>query len=163
MSSIDDEDAVRRRRRLATTIKESMRDLGNQLTLLNHHVGARLAIKDVDFDCLEVINRHGPLSPSALARLAGLHPATVTGILDRLERGGWISRDRDPEATDRRSVVVQALRDRSAEVYRLYGTMNASMDGILAGYDGTQLELLADFLLQTAHAGRDATDELSTI
>lgn len=42
-----------------------------QLTLLNDHVGSRLEIKDVDFDCLEVINRHGPLSPSALARLAG--------------------------------------------------------------------------------------------
>lgn len=33
---------ARQRRRLTTTIKESMRDLGNQLTLLNHHVGSRL-------------------------------------------------------------------------------------------------------------------------
>jgi DNA-binding MarR family transcriptional regulator len=35
------------------------------------------------------------LSPSVLARRAGLHPATMTGILDRLERGRWITRDRD--------------------------------------------------------------------
>jgi MarR family len=40
--------------------------------------------------CLDLITRHGPLSPSAPARRAGLHPATMTGILDRLERGGWV-------------------------------------------------------------------------
>lgn len=164
MSSVayEDSDAARQRRRLTNTIKESMRDLGNQLSLLNRHVGARLDIKDADLDCLELIARHGPVSPSALARRTGLHPATVTGVLDRLERGGWITRDRDPAATDRRSVVVAARRDRGAEIYRLYGGMNASMDEIFAGYDEAQLELLADFLRRTAHAGRDATDELSS-
>jgi DNA-binding MarR family transcriptional regulator len=146
---------------LTTSIKESMRDLSNQLTLLNHHVGARLEIKDIDFDCLEVINRHGPLSPSALARRAGLHPATVTGILDRLERGGWVTRERDPQASDRRAVALRATRERTAEMYQLYSGMNASMDQICDGYDGAQLELLADFLRRTTRAGREATDDLS--
>lgn len=158
---LDDRSGMRRRRRLTTAIKDSMRDLGSQLTLLNHHVGARLEIKDVDFDCLEVINRHGPLSPSRLSRLAGLHPATVTGVLDRLERGGWVSRDRDPDAADRRAVTVRALRDRSADVFRLYRGMNSSMDEICGGYDEQQLEVLADFLRRTTLAGREATADLS--
>ncbi len=51
-----------------------MRELGIQLTLLNHHVGSRLEIKDVDFDCLDVISRHGPMSPSALAAVPGCTP-----------------------------------------------------------------------------------------
>jgi DNA-binding MarR family transcriptional regulator len=74
----------------------SLRDLGAQLSLLNHSVGARLELKATDLECLDLITGHGPLSPSALARRAGLHPATLTGILDRLERGGWIERGRDP-------------------------------------------------------------------
>jgi DNA-binding MarR family transcriptional regulator len=153
-------DAQRRRRRSTTAIKESLRELSNQLSLLNHHVGAHLDLKDVDLDCLELINRHGPLSPSALARRAGLHPATMTGILDRLERGGWVARRRDP--SDRRAVVVQAVRDRNAELFGLYSGMNTSMDQICAGYDDTELELLADFLRRTTNAGRDATDELAS-
>ena len=40
--------------------------------------------------------------------------------------------------------------------------MNASMDQIIDGYDEAQLELLADFLTRTTHAGKAATDELST-
>ena len=152
---------ARQRRRLTAAIKESMRDLGNQLTLLNHHVGSRLEIKDVDFDCLEVINRHGPISPSALARRAGLHPATMTGILDRLERGGWITRDRDPQAVDRRAVAVRATRERVSEVFHLYQGMNASMDQICDRYDDGQLQVLADFLQRTTSAGRAATEELA--
>jgi DNA-binding MarR family transcriptional regulator len=155
-----DLDAQRRRRRSTTAIKESLRELSNQLSLLNHHVGAHLDLKDVDLDCLELINRHGPLSPSALARRAGLHPATMTGILDRLERGGWVARERDP--SDRRAVAVRAVRDRNAELFGLYSGMNTSMDQICAGYDDSELELLADFLRRTTNAGRDATDELAS-
>jgi hypothetical protein len=40
--------------------------------------------------------------------------------------------------------------------------MNTSMDQICAGYDDTELELLADFLRRTTNAGRDATDELAS-
>ena len=86
---------ARRRRRLATEIKESLRDLSIELSLLNRQVVTRIDLKDGDLPCMELIARQGPLSPTALARRAGLHPATVTGILDRLERGGWVVRERD--------------------------------------------------------------------
>src|SRR3989441_2918473 len=152
-------EAARRRRRLAAAIGESLRELAIQLSLLNHQVGAQLDLRDVDLDCLDVIDRHGPLSPSALARRAGLHPATITGILDRLEGGGWVARERDP--SDRRAVVVRAVRDRYPDLLRLYAGMNRSMNQIYAGYEETELELVADFLHRTANAGRSATDELS--
>jgi len=107
MSSIsfDSRDAARRRRRLGTAIKESLRELSIQLSLLNHHVSARVDLRDVDLDCLDLISKFGPLSPSALARRAWLHPATMTGILDRLERGGWVIRDRS--TSDRRGVLLR--------------------------------------------------------
>lgn len=154
-------DEARRRRRAITAVKDSLRQVRNQLSLLNHQVSARLELKDVDLDCLELIGRHGPLSPSVLARRAGLHPATVTGILDRLQRGGWIVRERDPDATDRRAVGVRALRGRGGELFRLYSGMNAKLDEIFAGYTEAELELLHDFLRRVGEAGRDATGELS--
>jgi len=153
-------DAARARRRLITTIKESLRAMSTQLSLLNHQVGARIELKDVDLNCLDLLARDGPLSPTALAKRAGLHPATMTGILDRLERGGWVVRDRDPGASDRRSVRVRPLRERGADLYRLYSGMNASLDEICAGYADTELELLADFLHRTTDAGQSAAAAL---
>lgn len=154
-----DPGAPRRRRRSTTAIRECLRELSIQLSLLNHQVGARLELKDVDLDCLDLIDRHGPMSPSALAQRAGLQPSTMTGILDRLERAGWAARDRDP--ADRRAVKVRALRARSAEILGLYAGMNSSMEKILAGYEETELDVIADFLRRTAEAGRNATDALA--
>lgn len=152
---------ARKRRRASTAIKHSLRAVVNQVSLLNRQVCLRVDLKEVDMDCLEAIAQHGPLSPSTLARRAGLHPATVTGILDRLERGGWVVRERDPSAADRRAITVRALRDRNAELFGHYAGMNDAMDELCATYTDAELEVIADFLDRTAGAGHNATEELA--
>ncbi|MCK0110702.1 MarR family transcriptional regulator [Ornithinimicrobium sp. F0845] len=147
----------RRRQRSSTTqVKLALRTLRSQLAVLQHEVGGLVALKDADLDCLDLINQHGPITPSALSRLTGLHPATLTGILDRLERARWITRQRDPEATDRRTVRVQPLPDRNRELIGHYAGMNDAMDSLCAAYTPEQLDLIADFLRRTAEAGATA-------
>jgi DNA-binding MarR family transcriptional regulator len=161
MSSVSPERAeeIRRRQRSSAQVRESLRELRIQLSLLNYRIGSQLDLKDVDLDCLDILDVYGPLSPSALARRAGLHPATMTGVLDRLERGGWLARERD--ASDRRGVVVRILSDRYAELMRFYSPMNRSMNKILAKYSDSELEAIADFMRRTVDAGRNATEELA--
>ena len=161
-SKLTEPEDGRTRRRLNRAIKEALRDVGGELSRLNQSVGGRLDLKGTDLECLDLITRHGPLSPSALAKRAGLHPATMTGVLDRLERGGWIVRDRDP--ADRRGIIIRAQRGRGAEVLRLYlvdSGMNAALDEICDQYSDEELELLAGFLRRTAEAGRTAATKLS--
>jgi DNA-binding MarR family transcriptional regulator len=149
----------RQRRRLTNELKNSLRELTIQLSLLNHQVVANLDFNDGDLPCLELLSRHGPMSPSALAREAGLHPATITGVLDRLERGHWVVRERDP--ADRRAVRVRALADRGAEIFRLYSGMNSAMDEVCNGYTDDELQLILGFIRRTAGAGQDATTQLA--
>src|ERR1700733_850089 len=66
--ALEDGPPARDRRRLSNEIKESLRELTIQLALLNHQVVAHLDFKDGDLPCLDIISRHGPLSPSELAR-----------------------------------------------------------------------------------------------
>ncbi|MEV0649230.1 MarR family transcriptional regulator [Phytomonospora sp. NPDC050363] len=160
MSSVAPEGAGAHRR-LAATVRESLRELAVHLSLLNHQVGARLELKDADIDCLDLVNRLGPLSPTALAKLAGMHPATMTGILDRLEKGGWVARERDPQ--DRRAVRVRALKDRVGELLGAYSGMTTAMNEICAEYSVGELEVIADFIRRSARAGQASAEELREV
>ncbi len=126
--------------------------------MLNRNVAARVDLRDVDIACLDLLVRGGELSPSALARGANLHPATLTGVLDRLEQAGWIARRRD--TADRRSVVIAPLGKRAHELVQLYAGMNTEIDRICAGYNEGQLALIVEFLTKLAEAGRTANERL---
>ena len=54
--------------------------------------------------CLQNLQEHGPLTTGSLAQAVSLSPATVTGILDRMERRGLVTRERRPE--DKRRVLI---------------------------------------------------------
>jgi DNA-binding MarR family transcriptional regulator len=143
--------ADRDRRRRETAVLSGLRDLRIELAVLNHRVGSKAELKDLDFDCLDVVARHGPLTPSALAARVGVHVATMTGILNRLEQGGWVTRTRSDD---------DGAPDRQREIYRLFGGMTSRMAEILAGYSDAELAAIADFLDRTVTAGRSAADEV---
>jgi DNA-binding MarR family transcriptional regulator len=149
-------EAKRARRRRIAAAKQSLRELRIELAVLNHRVGSTIEIKEIDFDCLDVITRHGPISPTALARRVGVHLATMTGILARLESGGWIVRDR--VETDRRAVLVRGVAEKQRDIIRLYEGMNSALDEILDGYSDDQIDFLVDFLRRCTHAGQQAID-----
>ena len=149
----------RDRRRTTVTIKATLRELSNQISLLNRQVSSRVDLKDIDLDCFDFISQVGAITPGGLSRRTGLHPATVTGIIDRLEKSGWIAREQDP--SDRRGTILRALPDRTGELFKLYSGMNEGMDVLCSGYDDAQLDTIADFLAKATEAGRSATDDLA--
>jgi hypothetical protein len=57
---------TRQRRELNRAVRESMRDLAAQLSLLTHQIGGRLDLKGTDLDCLDLIDRYGPIGPGAI-------------------------------------------------------------------------------------------------
>jgi DNA-binding MarR family transcriptional regulator len=82
----------------------------------------------------------------------------MTGILNRLEEGGWITRDRS--ASDRRAVVVASTPGRQRELFEAFGGMNTRMGRIWDGYTDDELDLIAGFLTRTVAAGRASSDEI---
>lgn len=87
-----------------------------------------------------------------------IHPATMTGILDRLEDGGWVIRQRAPD--DRRKVHLRALRSRGPELVRLYAPMNESLNPICAELTVDELRTVAGFLRSVSEAATAAVSQL---
>src|SRR5260221_4766685 len=124
-----DAETSRRRRQTINEITDAMREMAVQMSVLNIRAAEQVGLRDLDLKCLDILMRSGAQSASALARRVGLHPATMTGVLDRLEKGGWIIRDRDPE--DRRPILVRPVRERVGEVVKLFLGITAQMADVL--------------------------------
>lgn len=112
--------------------------------LHNQAVAARVGIGASDGQVLSLLNVDGPMTAGRIAAVTGLSTGSVTALLDRLERGSYIRRERDPN--DRRKVlVVPAIegQQRLAAHYEEYGT---HMQAVLAERTPEELQAIAAFL-----------------
>jgi DNA-binding MarR family transcriptional regulator len=66
---------------------------------------AHLGLTHADFDAVQYLAEAGPVPAGRIAEAMGITSGAVTGLVDRLERAGWVERAR--HEVDRRQVVVQ--------------------------------------------------------
>ncbi|MDQ1128974.1 MarR family winged helix-turn-helix transcriptional regulator [Microbacterium sp. SORGH_AS_0888] len=124
----------------------ALRRLNSALTVSNRVVGARLDIRDGDLAVLDSLHQDGPQTPTELARRTWTHIATMTGILTRLERAGWVERHRNEN--DGRSARIHATGvDRLGNTY---ARVNERLAGLLASWTPDQLDALTRFLSEAS-------------
>jgi DNA-binding MarR family transcriptional regulator len=100
---------------------------------------------------LLLISRHRDVSAAELAALMHVHAGTMSGIVKRLEAGGFIAR-RSDKADARRQVLTVTPKGVKANRQR-HGTFENTVRDLLRASDGADiaatertLELLADLL-----------------
>jgi DNA-binding MarR family transcriptional regulator len=89
---------------------------------------------------LATIDRHGPLTPSDLARLERIQRPTATRIVDGLERAGLVERTADP--ADGRGCLVSATSAGRALLRRLRTRKTAYLARRLRGLDRDEVVAL---------------------
>lgn len=139
-------------------LRDAIRVLRIELGILNDRVAAAAGLNPRDLDVLDVIDREGPCTPSDLADRTGVRRATLTGVLARLEREGWIGRERDP--ADGRSALL-ASTVRFAELRALYGAADAGLDDVAAGVAPEVGSALVDIMTDIARGARAAGDAVA--
>ena len=123
-------------------------------------VAARQGLNASEEKALDLLERSGPLTAGELARQTGLAPASVTGLVSRLERKGFARRIPNPD--DRRSVLVEVDAERLyARVAPLFGDWARSLQELYAGYTDDQLEVILHFLTEAARRQQEATARLT--
>ena len=123
-------------------------------------VAVKQGLSATEEKALDLLDRSGPLTAGELARRSGLAPASVTGLVDRLERKGFVRRVPNPD--DRRSVLVEVEAERVfASMAPLFADWVRSLEELYAGYTDEQLETILHFLIEAAHRQRQATIDLN--
>jgi DNA-binding transcriptional ArsR family regulator len=132
------------RQRMEGEFLLAMRRNGSIMQLLGQVSAERIGVNVTDLNCLNIVALTGPMTAGELARATGLTTASITGVLDRLEEGGFVRRDRDPK--DRRRVIVNlkpgpGLR----EIGPTFGPLVKAWRAVAASYSDEELRLLLDF------------------
>lgn len=138
----------------------SMRRFGRHVVLFHHALAERVGLNATDSRTLASLDEHGSATAGELAEVTGLTTGAVTKIIDRLERGGFVSRQSDP--ADRRRVIVTLERDSdaNARLGELWASFAAGADELLRTYDDEELRTIQRFADDAAALLRRETRKL---
>jgi MarR family transcriptional regulator, organic hydroperoxide resistance regulator len=112
--------------------------------LYNQRVADQLGMNPTDMQCIHLLELMGPLTPGKLAECTGLTTGGVTVVLDRLEKGGFARRERNPH--DRRSVLIHLEPATLSQIDVHYASINERLSRFLAAYPERDLKTVLEFL-----------------
>lgn len=118
-----------------------------------------LGMTDTDVLAVQHISRAGSLTPTRLGSLLGLTSGGTTALVQRLERLGYLQRDRHP--SDRRSAVLRLTPEVERSAGEAFAPLVADIDAITERLTEDERRVVAGFLRAVAEAGERRADELS--
>jgi DNA-binding MarR family transcriptional regulator len=148
-----------RRKSLLDALGAAAREQSDATVRHRDAVGARLGLGPAEEKALDLLRRLGPLTAGEIGQHAGLAPATVSGLIDRLE-GKWLVR-RVRDLRDRRRVIVEINHERLAGFAELSEPYAAALERVYAHYSDDELAVILDWVHRSTAAQREATRALA--
>lgn len=102
--------------------------MAQQGALHQEAIAATLGLNPSDLRCVGFAWSEPDLTPGRLAELTGLTTGAVTGVVDRLERAGYVQRVPDP--ADRRRTLIRVSHDRGAAVGAAYEPLERALEAV---------------------------------
>jgi DNA-binding MarR family transcriptional regulator len=125
------------------------REFATAIVVFHEAVGRLLGLSAVERKCVDVLRRLGPVTAGTIGEHTGLTTGAVTGLMDRLEKAGYVQRARDPH--DRRKVVVRLLPNEQMDALlaTAFGPFTDDMTKIVAGYSDAERRAITDWVRRT--------------
>jgi DNA-binding MarR family transcriptional regulator len=146
---------------LVQELEHAVRRSSAQGVIFGQTVATRMGIASSDLECLDILNLEDRVTAGRLAEVTGLTTGAITGVIDRLEKAGFVQRERDE--TDRRKVFIKTIPANVAVVGKFYESLQRAMLKAWSEYSDEQLRLLLRFANQGYETMRAETAALKTV
>jgi DNA-binding MarR family transcriptional regulator len=142
---------------LLDSLEEQSRELSTRTVLFHHLIGERIGLNPTDHKCLDVIIRSKtPMTASQLAEKTGLSTGAITGVVDRLEKAGYVRRKRDQK--DRRLVFINPLLDKAmVKLNPIFDPIKQASRSLYSKYSDEELAIILDFVINCNKMTQDIT------
>lgn len=124
------------------------RDMSTATLLFHQAVADRLGLNLTDHKCLGFVQEQGPMTAGQLAAATGLTTGAITGVVDRLERAGYVRRAHDPN--DRRRVIIQLIPAKAErDIMPIFEPLGRAVTALAQSYSERDREVVADFMTRS--------------
>lgn len=101
----------------------------------------------------------GPRTAGEIAQHTGLTTGSVTSLIDRMEKKGFVRRIRDTQ--DRRRVIVEADPDALTRLATIFATLQPDFADLFDGYSDEELRVIVEFIERSSQKALAAIARLS--
>ncbi|MFE5283615.1 MarR family winged helix-turn-helix transcriptional regulator [Nocardia sp. NPDC056611] len=130
-----------RRRALYDELSGESRRYMAAYTLFNQAIADKLGLHPTDLQCLSLLTAESqPLTVKQIADMTGLTTGSATRLVDRMERGGYVTREADPE--DRRRVLVTPVPEAVARITATWDDLGEGWEAMLNDHTDAELEAI---------------------
>ena len=136
----------KKNRAIAQVVELELRKMTSYSALMSTHIATKLGMNSTDMEVADLLSWNGPLSAGELMALSGLTSGAVTGVVDRLEAAGMVTRTINQ--SDKRKICIELDYSGVKKVVALYKKHSEETERLLATYTESELQLLASFLEQ---------------
>src|SRR5262245_49523593 len=121
------------------------REYSTAAVMFHNAVAQKFGLSVTDLKTLDILQRRGELTAGEIALHTSLATASVTSLIDRLEKRRLVRRLRDPG--DRRRVVVKLTATLEKTIAPLFESLSRRMLARFKGYSDEQIALIRNFLM----------------
>ena len=146
---------------LVQELEEAMRRSSAQGVMFGQAVANMAGISNSDMECMDILQLEGRVTAGRLAEVTGLTTGAITGVVDRLEKAGYVRRERDE--SDRRKVFISVVEEKAVEIGKFYVPMQQAMLKVWSRYTDDELRLLLRFANDGYKGVLEATEALKAV
>ncbi|MBA9028792.1 MarR family winged helix-turn-helix transcriptional regulator [Peribacillus huizhouensis] len=123
---------------------KSLHKYGMRTVLFQQNMAQKMGVVHTDLKTAEILNETGPITAGELSRITGLSSGSVTALIDRLEKTGYVMREKDEE--DRRKVVITPIQKRQKQIKAHFESLAEATKEACLTYTEEELVVILGFV-----------------
>jgi DNA-binding MarR family transcriptional regulator len=148
------------RQEIIQSIVDKFREMSLEAVMFHQVLADELGLYVTDHKCMDIIHRFGAMPTGRLGEMTGLTTGAITGMIDRLEKAGYVRRTND--AKDRRKTIVEPVRNKKLErkIEMTFAPLHERMHKVLSTYSDNELTFLLDAMNELIKHTREESKRL---
>ena len=129
---------------LLESLTHRLQRYGMRSVLFQQNMAQKIGVSHTDLKSAEILNETGPITAGELSKITGLSTGSVTALINRLEKSGYVKRERDQ--LDGRRVMIVPIPERQEQIKSHYQSLSMATKELCSAYNEQELILINQFV-----------------